>query len=376
MAIKVLHVLSVEKPAFYFTNLIAFTDKARVEHVFANFASDTEFAGTIRERGTRILELGPLTKQSFVGSALRLQRILKAERPDIVHTHLFDPTFIGLWLAKRAGLPTVVTRHHSDAVHKISSPVKRKFYLSLEAQNNKRADHIIAPSRMVRECVVEWEGTPATKVSLIPYPQTSSRFDAITPEIIEGKRTEIGMDSELSLVCVSRLVDRKGHRYLFEAIAPLIREGLKAKLYLIGTGDFESSLRSLADDLGLSDHIEFLGWRDDALAIMGAADIVVHPSLEDALSQSLIESLMLERPIIATDISGASDTLGDGKYGRLVPPEDAEAIRAALVEMIADLDNARVRAKSGRVHLLEYMDAGRVVAEYMNIYESLLQPKT
>lgn len=376
MPIKVFHVLSVEKPAFYFTNLIDYSNPARVEHTFGNFATESSFAESIRERGSRIFNLGSLTKASLVPAAVRLWNVLKKESPDVVHTHLFNPTYIGLMLAKRQGRKAVTTRHHSDAVHKIESAAKRNFYLMLERQNNARADHIIAPSRMVRECVVDWENTPAEKVSVIPYPQSSHRFDAITPETINEKRAELGMGNQLSLVCVSRLVDRKGHRYLFEALSPLIKNGLKAKLFLAGTGDFRPQLEEYVHKLELNNNVEFLGWRDDALEIMSAADILVHPSLEDALSQSLIESLMLKRPIIATDISGASDTLGDGQYGRLVPPEDAESIRRALEEVIADLDGARDRAKRGREFLLDYMDASRVMGEYMEIYERLATSKT
>jgi glycosyltransferase involved in cell wall biosynthesis len=301
-----------------------------------------------------------------------LWRILKKENPDIVHTHLFNPTFIGLIIAKWQKRKTVLTRHHSDALHTLPSKLKRNFYLKLENINNRKADHIIAPSKMVRECIVDWEKTPNEKVSIIPYGQTNERFDAITPEVIEKKRAELGMNEQLSLVCVSRLFNRKGHIYLFEALAPLIKKGLSVKLYLVGTGDYKESLEQFAKDLEILDNIEFLGWRDDGLIIIGAADIIVHPSLEDALSQSLIESLMLQRPIIATDISGASDTLDGGKYGKLVPPEDSESFRFALEEIVKNLDAAREQAKQGRKYLLEYMNAQRVADEYVKIYRNVV----
>lgn len=370
--IKVLHVLEVEKEAFYFNNLADFTDRNEVEFAFVTFAPEGGFTESMRRRGFNVYSLNALGKKQLIKAARELRQILKKENPDIVHTHLFNPTFIGLMLAKWQNRKTVLTRHHSDALHLLPSKLKRNFYLKLEKINNRKADHIIAPSKMVRECIVDWEETPSEKVSLIPYGQTDERFDAVTPELTEKKRAELGMNDQLSLVCVSRLFNRKGHIYLFRALAPLIKNGLSVKLYLVGTGDYKENLENAARELGILENIEFLGWRDDGLAIIGAADIIVHPSLEDALSQSLIESLMLQRPIVATDISGASDTLDGGKYGKLVPPEDSESFQKALEEIIENLDAARENAKKGREYLLEYMNAQRVADEYVKIYRKVL----
>jgi glycosyltransferase involved in cell wall biosynthesis len=151
----------------------------------------------------------------------------------------------------------------------------------------------------------------------------------------------------------------------------MVRAGLKTTLYLVGVGGYRDSLEKLTHEFGLQDHVRFLGWRNDALAIMAAADIIVHPSCEDALSSALIESLMLARPIIATDISGVRDILDNGKYGVIVPPADSEAFRSALQQVVAHLDEARARARLGRRYILEYMDSGRVARTYTECYKQL-----
>jgi glycosyltransferase involved in cell wall biosynthesis len=291
--------------------------------------------------------------------------------PDIVHTHLVDPSLIGLTVAKLQGRKTVLTRHHSDAVHEIASPTKRKFYLAVDKYINRRADHIIAPSRMVRDIVVEKEGVPAEKVTVIPYGQTTERFDAVTAEKVAAVKDELGIGSNLALVFVSRLFHRKGHRYLFEALSEIPRVELDWTLYLVGDGDHEAELKRMCDELGIADRVRFLGWRDDALAIVKAADIVVHPSLEDALSSAVIEAIMMEKPVIATDISGVRDILDDGKYGRIVPPADATSLNKAIVETVANLNISRARAADGRKYLLDHMDAARASREHAIIYHQL-----
>ena len=106
-------------------------------------------------------------------------------------------------------------------------------------------------------------------------------------------------------------------------------------------------MEKFAKDLQIENRVKFLGWRSDALAIIGAADIIVHPSLEDALSSAVIESLMMRKPIIATDISGVCDSLNNGKYGKIVPPADSQSLRAAIKELIENLEMWRDKAREG-----------------------------
>lgn len=367
----ILHVINVETSNYFLNNLVDDTSDENLQFSFVTFGGDGSFVDDLRRRGANASALNILGRSSYLRAMRELSRIIREHRIDIVHTHLFEPTLIGLIAAKRLGRKVIVTRHHSDAVYQLKNKMKQRFYLALERYINKNADHIVAPSRMVRDILINKEGVSAAKVSLIPYGQTSERFDSITPEAVARVKAELGMSDSLALVCTSRLYERKGHVYLFEALAPLVREGLKAQLYLVGAGEYQDHLEKLVQRLDLQDHVHFLGWRDDALAIMAAADIIVHPSCEDALSSAVIESLMLARPIVATDISGVRDSLDDGKYGMIVPPADSKAFRAALEQIIDHLDDARERARRGRKHILAYMDSGRVARAYTKCYETV-----
>jgi L-malate glycosyltransferase len=376
--IKVLHFTTLLKGAAYFNNLHDYTDAEKVKHIYATFTKEGDFSAQLEERGATVYKLNITKKDEDIAWAdmpkayKPLVDIIEKEEIDIVHPHLIFPTLLGLSVARLKGKKTVFTRHHSDAVHVLESTIKRKFYMTIERYNNRMANHIIAPSRTVRDILVEKEGVSAEKVSLIPYGQTFERFAKVTPEIVKSKREELGMNEQLSMVCVSRLFYTKGHTYLFEALAPLFKNGLKAKLYIVGTGDYGSTLEAKVKELDIQSSVVFLGWRDDVLPIIASSDMVVHPSLEDALSQSLIESLMLERPIVATDISGAGDTLGDGKYGRLVNPADSEDLRKGIEETITNIAEARKKAIAGREFLLDYMSAEKCSLQYEKIYENLM----
>lgn len=369
--LRVLHVINVETSNYFLNNLVDHTSRESLQFSAVTFGREGSFVDELRRRGVTAYALKALSRSSYFRAARELSKIISQDKIDIVHTHLFDPTLIGLLIARLRRRKIIVTRHHSDALYQLKSKTKQRFYLSLERYINKHVHHIIAPSRMVRDILIEREGVSPEKVSLIPYGQTAERFDAITAEAVSRVKAELEISDGLTLVCTSRLYERKGHVYLFEALAPLVRDGRKIMLYLVGEGAYRDHLEKLAHRLGLQNHVRFLGWRDDALAIMAAADIIVHPSCEDALSSAVIESLMLARPIIATDISGVRDSLDDGKYGVIVPPADSEAFRKALEQVIAHLDDARERAKRGRDHILAYMDSGRVARAYKECYETV-----
>lgn len=371
-AIKVLHVVNVDKQNYYLSNLKEYSDPARVEHSFVTLAAaDCDFVRDFESKGWNVSGLDLMKRSDYPRAYRALKRVMRETKADIVHAHLFDPSLLGLTAAKRLGLKTVLTRHHSDAIHELASPLKRRFYLSLENYISRKSDHIIAPSRAVRHFLVEREGVPDEKVTIIPYGQTTERFDAVTPEKIAAVREELGMGKRLALVNVSRLFHRKGHKYLFEAFADLTKDGLDADLYLVGDGEERPLLETLADKLGIRKRTHFLDWRDDALAIVAASDIVAHPSLEDALSSAVIEAVMLEKPIVATDISGVRDSLDNGKFGVIVKPADSGAMKEGLSRVIVKLDEARRRAELGRKYLLDYMDSERVADQTLEIYESL-----
>lgn len=362
---RVLHVVSVDKPNYFLNNLCDYSNG--VEYVFVTLAPQCGFAEALRQRGKRVHCLSAQGRRDYPRAAWDIRRIIRAEQPDIVHTHLFDPTMVGATVAKLQGRKVVVTRHHSDALYQLPL-LKRRLYLTLERYVNHLADHIVAPARAVRDILLR-EGVRPEKVSLIPYGQTCDRFDLSADEI-SRVRAELGMDG-LSLVCNARLFHRKGHAHLFAAFARLRAD---ANLYLVGTGNYQAPLEALARELGIARRVKFLGWRDDALAVVAAADVIVHPSLEDALSSALIEALMLRKPIIATDISGARDILADGRYGWIVPPADPDSLHQALQSVVDDLPAARARAAGGRDYLLRYMGARRVAEEYVKVYHALSLP--
>jgi glycosyltransferase involved in cell wall biosynthesis len=366
--IRVLHLTSIEKANYFLNNLVDYCDPRAVEFTVVTLTGEGEFATELRKRGVSVYCLDCVPRRRAAGTFCRLVEVIRKHGVDIVHTHLFDPTLIGVTAAKLLGRAAVLTRHHSDALYRIEGPLKRWAYLRLEQYCNSMADHIIAPSTEVRRILLQRENVRASKVSLIPYGQDFRRFQSVTDADVARVKHELSMGRTRDLVCVSRLHREKGHIYLFEALAALKKEQLNVTCYLLGEGPERKSLEESAEKLGIGQSIRFLGWRDDALAILAAADVVVHPSLQEALPSALIEALALSKPIVASDVSGVRDILNG--YGDIVLPGNSQVLADSLRLVLADLAGANRRAMQGKSHIFEYMAAPRIADAHIECYRS------
>ena len=368
--IRVLHLTAIEKTNYFLNNLVDYCDCRAIEFTVVTLTGEGEFAAELRKRGVSVYCLDCAQRRRVVRACRRLVQIIRKHDVDIVHTHLFEPTLIGVTVAKLLGRAAILTRHHSDALYRIQNPLKRWTYLWLEQYSSTMADHIIAPSKEVQRILLQRERVRASKVSLIPYGQDFRRFQSVSVSDVARVKRELGMGQTRDLVCVSRLHPEKGHVHLFEALAELRRESLNVTCYLVGEGPERKSLEERAAELGIGESIRFLGWRDDVLPILAAADVVVHPSLHEALPSAVIEALALSKPIVASDVSGVRDILNG--YGEIVPPANSQVFADALRSVLADLDSANRRAAQGNSHIFEYMAASRVAKAYVECYRSTM----
>ena len=167
------------------------------------------------------------------------------------------------------------------------------------------------------------------------------------------------------LVCVGRLVERKGHALLLEALARLAREGIAFRLAVLGDGPLRGALEARCAELGLQGAVRFRGWasEDEVLRDIVAARALVLPSFAEGLPVVLMEALALGRPVVCADIAGHSELVENGVSGWLVPVDSLAALVAALREVLslAPAELSR-RGRAGRVRVARLHDARREAA--------------
>lgn len=254
-----------------------------------------------------------------IGGLIRLRRLLGEWAPGIVHSHL--PVASILARVTASASRNVYTEHNVvDYYRQPTKIVNRLTYRS--------NDVVIAVSDAVAESIAGYPGPGARVIPngvVVPDPD---------PRTVAAVRRELGIDETRPLVVhVGNIRPHKGHGTLIDAVKLLATTRPDALTVSIGgekvAGDLER-MRSRSASLGVADRITFLGRRDDALAFMAAADVVVNPSDVEGLPLSVLEAMALARPIVATAVGGVPTVVRNEETGLLVKAGDPEALAQAI----------------------------------------------
>jgi glycosyltransferase involved in cell wall biosynthesis len=175
-------------------------------------------------------------------------------------------------------------------------------------------------------------------------------FDAVTDANVERLRSELGLGSAPTVGVFSRLAAWKGQHVLIEALPALPDvHALLVGDALFGTDDeYAADLQRRACALGVADRVHVLGFRTDIPALMKVVDVVVHTSTSaEPFGRVIVEGMLAERPVVATQAGGASEIIRDGVNGLLTPPGDAAALQDALRSLFGHPDRAQTLARNG-----------------------------
>jgi glycosyltransferase involved in cell wall biosynthesis len=368
--ITVVHVvdLPVENP--WLNGVATFHDRSRFRHAVVSLGPRTTLHDGLERRGVKTHALGATSKRNFPAAVLELWRYFRNERPDIVQTHLFYPSLLGLLAASAAGIPIkIVTRHHSDFTTTFHHPLHRE----ADRLQALWADRVLAASAAVKRDMIRYERVPASKITVARYGYDFSVLrPTLSPEQRRTIRSELVGEDALIVATVARLSPCKGHRYLLHAIPRILEHHPSCRFVLVGSGPLREELGSLAEEMGIAQAVSFLGWRHDAWHIMEAADLVAHPSLHEAFCSVIVEAMALGRPLVTSNIAAAPEQIENGKSGILVPPRDPGALAVAICELLDKPNRAKAMGQEARRRVNEEFNFPKMMPLYESVYEELL----
>lgn len=239
----------------------------------------------------------------------------------------FEAGFIAWRLAKKFNLPLEVQLHgdfYGNPYWRKERLINRaRFYLGKFIL--KRADSVRVVSERIRKSIVEINN----KIKVIPI---FSDFSA------ETKNADVGKSSGFLILSVGNLVPVKNHKFLIEVFADIKKELPGAKLVIAGDGPLEKDLRFKILDLKLENDVELAGHQKNLADYYRGADIFVHPSLYEGWSRVVIEAAHYGLPIIMADVGLAGEVIKNNESGLLVPVNDKEALKDAIIRLAKDSD--------------------------------------
>ncbi|HKC56120.1 MAG TPA: glycosyltransferase [Vicinamibacterales bacterium] len=348
-------------------------DRTRFDVEFACLRRWGGFVEELEQRNIPLTEYPVPTFRSVTALAqqARLARHIVRRGVQIVHAYNF---YGNVFATPPARLVAPVT---------IASIRDRAPYLTSMQKRVQRyacqfADCILVNADAVKDWLIG-DGYDASKISVIRNGVDLSRFDNAPPR--SELQRELGLPDGTPLVgVISRLTRLKGLEHFLEAAAMVRARVPNARFLIAGETspmdrEYLGELQQYAERCGVAESVIFTGLRRDVPAVLSSLDVSVMPSLNEALSNVVLESMAAGAPTVATRVGGTPEAIVDGVNGVLVPPADSRALADAIVHLLHDTRLATHLGTAARAHIVDHFSIRRMVRSTEDLYVELLERK-
>lgn len=358
---KVLHVITGLDAGGAELQLAMILRRTRHEADVVTLYNPGPVAEKIRAQGTSVRDIG-MKSNTELGALLRLRKIIKEGRYDVVHTHLYRAQIYARPAARLAGTPVVLTTEHSIGETHIERRKMTRGVQALYLASEKFSDATIAVSDIVKDRLVRWGVRPG-KITVIPNGVDTDEL-GFDPAARGQVRAQFGIAPDTYVIgALGRLDPNKRVDLTMEAAAPMLGE--RCKILVIGRGEDQARLEAAAQRLGVTEHVIFGGYQSDTTAMLAAFDLYVAASVQETFGLSVLEALASGLPVLYTTCP-ALDGI-QTERARMVAGT-ADALRDEIRKEI----EAGPRARVADTRVFERYGIESVVRQIDDLYEQVL----
>ncbi len=321
----------------------------------------------VEDLGIEVIRV-PVSLPISPGMVLRAARILRRLKPLVVHTHGYKGDFVGLLAGRLARVPVI--GEVSGWLFPDNDYVI-KFYEWLDAQTLKRMDVAIALAEYYKRMMVDMGFDPGM-IRVLP--------SGVEPEELRARagkadiRARLGLDEETPTVgMLTRLSEEKGVDLFIKAMARVIKGHPEARGIIFGTGPEEEELKRLARTLGLERNIIWAGYVEEAMDALLALDVLAQTSRIEALPQTLMEAMVMSRPVVTTAVGGCPELVGAGETGSVAPRGDADAVARGIIRLLDEPALALTMGQRGAERIQQEYTMDRWADRTIRLYEEMVR---
>lgn len=300
---------------------------------------------------------------------LKLTRLLKKEKYDVVHTHASKDLWLIVPALKISGLktPLFLTKHVGSFINK--KDLLHKFLYG-------RVNTVFAISSIIKKNLLETTPLPESKIEILHNGIDTGKMN---PGKSDGEkiRSEFGITKrEIVIGMIARFTWGKGHEEFLQAAGLLRNKFTHLKFLIVGEAsrgeeNYESKIKKLADDLGLRDVVIFTGYREDIPDLLDAMDIFVFPSHSEAFGIALIEAMALGTPSVCSDSNGILDIAVNGETSLLFKTKDAQDLTKKLEQLIVSEELRKRLGNASRMRAIEKFEIKKLIQLLIEYYRKL-----
>ena len=318
--------------------------------------------GALFQRMSEGLDLVPLSTRGEidVAAAWRLSRVLKQLRPDVVHAH--DPAGVAM-AATALSIAAPRPRPILVASRRIEFPIARN---SFSTWKYSQVDCFLAISRAVCDRLVA-DRIPASKIEIVHEGVDVERIVALPHGNLHAA---LFLPTHSPIVgTIGALVAQKDHHTLVEAAAIVVKHVSDVRFVILGEGELRPQLEKQIKHLHLERHVFLAGFRADVLELLKDVDVFALSSTHEGMCTSLLDAMAAEKPAVATSVGGVPEVVDEPATGFLVPPRDAAALAARIIQLLKDHALRRRMGRAGLERVRQIFTVERMVQETVAAYE-------
>ena len=292
--------------------------------------------------------------------AYRLTNFIRELKPDLVHCHSRrGADVLGGLAASFADVPAVVSRRVDNTEMRLTAALRYRPF-----------EKIIAISEAVADVLAD-RGVEPGRIVVIRDAVDAATFDR--PADCPAFRREFRIpDSSMVIAAAGQLIERKGHRFLLDAVARLAKQHPALSVIIFGEGPLETELREQALTLGLGENVQFAGFYGNLDALFSCFDVFVHPALAEGLGVVTLKAAAAGVPVVGFRAGGLSEAVVHEETGLLVPPEDVDGLARAIGSLLTDPERRRRLGEAGRRRMQSEFSVDTMADEHLALYGSIL----
>lgn len=300
-----------------------------------------------------------------------LKKIIKEKKIDLLHAQIWNPASCryAFYAASSAKIPIITTEHDPFKISILKdlfkkSSLKKVSKIIAISDENKKILRKLYPSHSKKiQIIKNGIDTVWWQSQLLRFSDEDRR--KIKEELFEAR------ENTLIVICIAELHERKGQKYLIEAVPEVIAKFQNVKFVFVGEGPARKDLEKLTKRLKIGNHVVFTGRQKGIPGLLKSSDIFVLPSRREAFGLVNLEAMLTPLPVVATRVGGIPEIVVNGKTGILVEAESAEALAQALIKLIRNPKLREKMAEAGKKRVLCEFDAKKMAEEYEKVYEKI-----
>ena len=288
---------------------------------------------------------------------------------DLLHVHYAIPHAYSAFVAREIldkRIPLITTLHGTDITLMGSN---QQFYDVIKFCL-KTSDGLTAVSQSLKEKTERTFEVPG-KIEVIPNFIDPEEYQPINTPCVQGLRSRYASQGEKVVIHISNFREVKRVGDVVKTFA-LINQQVPAKLLMVGDGPERADAYHLAEELGISERVCFLGKQERVVELLSVSDLFLLPSAQESFGLVALEAMACQVPVIASDVGGLPEVIKDGKTGYLLPVGAIEQMAAKGINLLSNEALHSQIAAEARRHALEIFPADKIVSQYEDYYQRIL----